>query len=991
MAVPLSARAAARYRALFETAADPILVADGAGRYVDANSAALTLLGYTLEELLRLHIGDVSARAPEALQAEYSRLKRDHEWWGESTFRRKDGSLFPVEIRASQADLSEGSLYFAAFRDITERKRAEEQLLETEARYRTLVHATANTVWRFSGDGEHLLEAQGGLIAPYAVENGPTSDWLARYLHPEDQQAERLAWRQAVQTQGDFHFRQRVRSRDGSYRWIEGTTVPVVDEQGGVREWIGSSIDISERLADEEALRHSEERMRLALQIGTGGTWDYDLISDISIWSASHFALLGYEPQPDGRATVALWRARLHDDDAEMVLAEWQRSEQAHDDYRCQYRIHRADTGEIRWLDACGRFFYDNADETVRFIGVFFDITERKRIDEQLRESEERYRTLVHALASSVWRMSGDGERLLDLQGGFVAPYDVGQEPSAAWIALYTHPEDQEATVAAWRHAITTRSAYNHVNRLRSATGDYRWVRARAVPIWDQGVVREWIGVNFDITDRLQAEATNARLAAIIESSQDAVLTETLDGIILDWNPGAEALYGYTAAEAVGRHVSFLVAPESANEPEQSFARLRRGELAPPFETVRLRKDGTRVAVEVRLSAIRDAAGRIIAISAIVRDITERKRLEQLRQDVLAMASHDLRTPLAVVSMRAQLLRSRQVYDEHGVEIIQEQTRQMARLVDDLWDAVRLEAGQIELWPEALDLNVVAQKAVERAQTQTDEHPIHLQPAATPVVGAWDQIRLEEILDNLLGNAIKYSPAGGEIIVRVTSTETEAWLSVADQGVGIPAETLTRLFERFHRGEGTGTVGLGLGLYIARMLVEAHHGRIDVQSVPGGGSIFTVRLPLTDTAKIASDLASQPLVPQEMTEAAPIRVLIADDHAMVREGLRLLLTQDPAIVVVGESATGREAVRLAHELHPDVVLMDRLMPEMDGLAATTAIRQEVPGTAVLMVSGVPREYGAEEARRAGAVGYLRKDADAEEMRRAVRAASAGRA
>jgi CheY-like chemotaxis protein/anti-sigma regulatory factor (Ser/Thr protein kinase) len=336
------------------------------------------------------------------------------------------------------------------------------------------------------------------------------------------------------------------------------------------------------------------------------------------------------------------------------------------------------------------------------------------------------------------------------------------------------------------------------------------------------------------------------------------------------------------------------------------------------------------------------------------------------------------------------LLQSRQEYDEHGVRIIQEQTRQMARLVDDLGDAVRLEAGQFELWPEALDLNVVAQGAVERAQTQTDGHLIQLQPSTTPVVGSWDQIRLEEVLDNLLGNAIKYSPAGGEIIVRVESTETEAWLRVADQGAGISVETLPRLFERFHRGEETGTAGLGLGLYITRMLVEAHHGLIDVQSVPGEGSLFTVRLPLTNAAKIASDLASQPPVPQEMTEAAPIRVLIADDHAMVRDGLRLLLTQDPAIVVVGESATGREAVRLAHELHPDVVLMDRLMPEMDGLAATAAIRQEVPSTAVLMVSGVPREHGAEEARRAGAVGYLDKDSDAEEMRRAVHAACAGR-
>ena len=126
-----------------------------------------------------------------------------------------------------------------------------------------------------------------------------------------------------------------------------------------------------------------------------------------------------------------------------------------------------------------------------------------------------------------------------------------------------------------------------------------------------------------------------------------------------------------------------------------------------------------------------------------------------------------------------------------------------------------------------------------------------------------------------------------------------------------------------------------------------------------------------------------------MTESS-IRVLIADDHAMVREGLRLLLTHDPAIEVVGETATGREAVRLAHVLHPDVVLMDLLMPEMDGLSATMAIRTELPETQVLVVSGIPGEPRSAEALRAGAIGYLRKDLNAEELRRAVRAAPAGR-
>jgi CheY-like chemotaxis protein len=183
---------------------------------------------------------------------------------------------------------------------------------------------------------------------------------------------------------------------------------------------------------------------------------------------------------------------------------------------------------------------------------------------------------------------------------------------------------------------------------------------------------------------------------------------------------------------------------------------------------------------------------------------------------------------------------------------------------------------------------------------------------------------------------------------------------------------------------------LGLGLYIARMLVEAHGGRIEVQSVPGDGSIFTIRLPLVGAPAIPSEPVLDAAGPEGTTESSSIRVLIADDHAMVREGLRLLLTNDPAIEVVGESATGREAVRLAQELRPDVVLMDLLMPEMDGLTATAVIREELPTTQVLVVSALPGETHSAEALRAGAVGYVHKDVDAEELRRAVRAAPAGR-
>jgi signal transduction histidine kinase len=173
----------------------------------------------------------------------------------------------------------------------------------------------------------------------------------------------------------------------------------------------------------------------------------------------------------------------------------------------------------------------------------------------------------------------------------------------------------------------------------------------------------------------------------------------------------------------------------------------------------------------------------------------------------------------------------------------------MTRMIDDLGDAVRLESGQLVLHPAAVELGMLAHEAAERAQTQTDRHAIRVALPETPVIGTWDRVRLEEVLDNLIGNAVKYSPDGGEILVEVVASTEEAQLRVVDEGLGIPEADQLRLFERFHRAEGNGLPGLGLGLYITRMLVEAHGGRIDVASVPGEGSAFTVWLPLLVAAE----------------------------------------------------------------------------------------------------------------------------------------------
>jgi two-component system phosphate regulon sensor histidine kinase PhoR len=256
------------------------------------------------------------------------------------------------------------------------------------------------------------------------------------------------------------------------------------------------------------------------------------------------------------------------------------------------------------------------------------------------------------------------------------------------------------------------------------------------------------------------------------------------------------------------------------------------------------RPDGSERVVEARADfLVRD--GQRVAMVSAIRDVTERKRLDQAQQDFMAMAGHDLASPLTVLRARTQLLLRRRAYDEESLLAILEQTGRMDRLIRDLRELARVEGGGLSLQRDAVNLVQLAEDGVARARILSPGHAVRLEAPPSPVIVLGDQDRLGQVLDNLLGNAVKY--ADGEIEIRIETVSEEARLVVADQGPGIPAEALPRLFERFYRGHpAAGEAGLGLGLYIARMLVEAHGGRIWAASEPGSGSTFIVALPLAD-------------------------------------------------------------------------------------------------------------------------------------------------
>ena len=377
-----------------------------------------------------------------------------------------------------------------------------------------------------------------------------------------------------------------------------------------------------------------------------------------------------------------------------------------------------------------------------------------------------------------------------------------------------------------------------------------------------------------DITERRHFDETRARLAAIVESSEDVIVSKNLDGIITSWNRAAERMFGWTAAEAVGQPIMLIIPADRRAEEEGVLARIRRGEHIAHFDTVRRTKGGGLVEVSVTVSPVRDSTGRIVGASKIARDITERRRIEEERKQLLtrerlaremaeaanrakdeflAVVSHELRTPLNSVFGWARMLQSVEMdaaSRERAVAAIVRGAAAQVRLVEDLLDVSRMATGNLRIDLQRLDLREVVDAALETvrpaAAAKAIEIATHVEGAPVTVLGAAD--RLQQVLWNLLINAVKFTPRQGRVYVGLRRAADDAELTVSDSGEGIAAEVLPHIFERFRQEDSSSTrahAGLGLGLALVRHVVEAHGGSVRAESPgKGKGATFVVRLPL---------------------------------------------------------------------------------------------------------------------------------------------------
>lgn len=375
-----------------------------------------------------------------------------------------------------------------------------------------------------------------------------------------------------------------------------------------------------------------------------------------------------------------------------------------------------------------------------------------------------------------------------------------------------------------------------------------------------EGVIIGASKIARDISRQKEATEKQGMLAAIVNNSDDAIVSKTLEGMITSWNNAAARMFGYTEAEAIGRHISLIIPQERLAEEDYIIGEIKKGHSVSHFETIRVTKNGDFIPISLTVSPILNEEKTIIGASKIARDISEKvaahEELEQLYRQVknlsdkkdefIAMTTHELKTPITSLKGFLQLLQIHTGADGKGRLFVERSIRQvekLAMLINDLVDFSKLQAGKLGMHFESFDMKVLVEDCLELYATSST-HPFRLNCSGSLEVQA-DRLRIEQVVDNLVSNAIKYSPEGGSIDITLEGRADAVEVKIKDEGIGINDAVQHKLFSQFFRAvePGYSIPGLGMGLYITKEIIERHGGSISVESVLGKGSVFSFVLP----------------------------------------------------------------------------------------------------------------------------------------------------
>jgi PAS domain S-box-containing protein len=793
----------------------------------------------------------------------------------------------------------------------------------------------------------------------------------------------------SVHTDGGLRVVEKYVDADGNERSVLVSKFRIAGEGDAPTLIGGIAVDITDRLEAETQLQRSEERLRLATKTGKVGVWNWDLATNRFEWTGSLFAIHGIDPRDfDGRIeTIA---SLYHPDDIEALKTTVQNALAGQSPYEVEYRAIRPD-GSVVWLYTNGEVVFENG-KPVRVVGATLDITNRKQTELALRESEERFAKAFNASPLLLALTSLRTGKLVEVNDTFCRLTGYSREEAlgrtTVELGLWANLSDREDEL---RRLESGEGVRNLEYRLRTRDGREIIGLVSADRVLIQGEPHA-LTVIQDITDRSLAlralHLNEQRMRLALRGANAGAWVYADDASAAYWSSEFRNLFGFGPdVPSSLDNLAQRIHPDDRQRVLDQFIRMLRlgeGEFRQEFRILHpqlgLRWMLTLGRVD-REDGVVNCHGISLDISRLKLVEDELRLQDQRKNEFLATLAHELRNPLAPIRNGLEILRLTPSDGEMAQQaraMMERQLRQMVRLIDDLLDLSRISRGKIELKREHVELAPIVQAAVESSRPLIEQahHRLTLELAAEKLCVDADATRLAQVFANLLNNAAKYTNNGGHIRVVLRREGDTAIVCVEDNGIGIPAEMLPKVFDMFtqvDRSLEKAQGGLGVGLSIAKQLVEMHGGTISASSAgPDKGSEFTVRLPLV--------AAESPCVEHDHATVGAavsgLRILVADDNLDAANSLAMMLRLNGNDVVT--ACDGFEAIETARTFRPHAILLDIGMPRLNGYDACRQLRaiESLGGCLIVATTGWGQDDDVRRSKEAGFDYHLVKPVEA---------------
>jgi len=966
--------------AAINQAGHSVVITDCRGDIQYVNAAFTEVTGYSAQEvigqnprLLRSGFQD-----PAYYKDLWETITAGRNWHGELINQRKDGSHYVEEMSIAPVVDIKGDIvrYVALKQDVTAR-RASEQAARFLA---AIVESSDDAITSTDMDGA-ITSWNAGAEALYGYRAEEVIGKPISILIPPDRMHEATEFFDSISgAEGPSHFETVRIAKDGHPVDVSLTISYVRDAKGRIVGAAGIARDIRGRLRADRAVRASAERFQALFERSLDAIYVHDLDGNFLDLNPAALRLFGYEREDIASLKVSTLVSEDQMDRVRKHLAEASQTGTQKEAF--EYRV-RCRDGTFVDVETKGALIPIEGNERA-ILGVARDITERKRVEATLKESDERFRALADGCPAIMWVSdAGGGVTFANRTSRefFGEPFD--RLEGCGWISLL-HPDDAPDFLRMVMRSLRDRTGFQGEVRLRRADGEWRWMAAHAAPRWSPaGEFLGHVGIGLDINARKQAEvavvASETRFRQLAENIREVFWMMNPTGTdVLYVSPAYEQVWGRKCEDCYLNPTDWLEAiePEDRESAHATFLRQLAGEHVESLYRIRTPR-GELKWIRDQAFPVRDPAGRTIRVVGIAEDITERKQTEaslreakeaaeaasHAKSQFLANMSHEIRTPMnGVIGMTGLLLDTELTSEQREyAEIVRSSGKALLALVNDLLDFSKIEAGKLEL--ERLDFNLeapledAAQLLMPKARGKGLELSWSLDPGV-PVRLRGDPGRLRQILLNLGGNAVKFTDKGSVAIRAQLERQDERSatirFSVEDTGIGIPAARQGEIFSPFTQGDGSITRkygGTGLGLSISKQLAELLGGRIGVESEPGRGSRFWFTAVFEK--KPADQVVESPACGARAgSEAAPDgrssaggkcsgRVLVVEDNVTNQQvALALLKRLGCRADAV---ASGKEALASLRRIPYDLVLMDCQMPEMTGYEASALIRKPESG------------------------------------------------